>query len=107
MDLSIIIVNWNTRELLHCCLETVQANIESIPSALIETFVVDNVSSDGSGAMVREHFPWVHLIENRENVGFARGNNQAIRRSVGRYILLLNPDTELLDSALAVLLEYM
>jgi GT2 family glycosyltransferase len=107
MDLSIIIVNWNTRELLHGCLKTVRLNIESIPASLIETLVVDNASSDGSGAMIREHFPWVQLIENQENGGFARGNNQAIRESRGRYVLLLNPDTELLDNALGVLVEYM
>jgi N-acetylglucosaminyl-diphospho-decaprenol L-rhamnosyltransferase len=107
MDLSIIIVNWNTQEFLCRCLETVQANIENIPLARVETFVVDNASSDGSGLIVRERFPWVHLIENQVNGGFARGNNQAIRESRGRYVLLLNPDTELLDNALAILLEYM
>lgn len=107
MDLSIIIVNWNTRELLCRCLETVQANIESIPSAQIETFVVDNVSSDGSASMVRARFPRVQLIENEENVGFAGGNNQAIRESRGRYILLLNPDTEVLDNTLGILVDYM
>ncbi len=106
MDLTIIIVNWNTKDLLHRCLETVQANIQSAPSALMETIVVDNASQDGSAQMVRKYFPRVHLIENQENRGFACGNNRAIRESRGRYILLLNPDTEVLDNALRVLLDY-
>jgi N-acetylglucosaminyl-diphospho-decaprenol L-rhamnosyltransferase len=89
MDLSVVIVNWNTRELLAQCLEAVYAHP---PDCAFDVWVVDNASSDGSAAMVRERFPQVHLIENRENVGFARANNQAIRQSTGRYVLLLNSD---------------
>ncbi len=119
-DLSIIIVNWNTRELLADCLESVVRSQESgvrgqrkedltpDPCPLItEVFVVDNASTDGSAAMVREQFPWVHLIENRENAGFARANNQGIAAATGRYVLLLNPDTEVHPGALAALVSFM
>ena len=95
VDLSIIIVNWNTREMLAECLRSIEdcrLKIEDCPSS-IETIVVDNASGDGSEAMVRERFPWVTLIENATNVGFAAANNQAMREEAGRYILLLNSDT--------------
>nr|NIO69480.1 glycosyltransferase [Anaerolineae bacterium] len=89
MDLSIVIVNWNVRELLRRCLSSVyRATGDSLE---LEVIVVDNASSDGSVAMVREDFPQVHLIANEENLGFTRGNNQAIAQSRGRYVLLLNP----------------
>jgi GT2 family glycosyltransferase len=68
---------------------------------------VDNGSTDGSAAMVRKRFPWVRLIENRENLGFAAANNQAIRESEGRTVLLLNSDTELRSGALETLLAFM
>jgi N-acetylglucosaminyl-diphospho-decaprenol L-rhamnosyltransferase len=106
-DLSIIIVSWNTRDLLLRCLASVLNEIGSSPHLNVETWVVDNVSSDGSVQMLREKFPWVRLIENRENVGFARANNQAIRHSTGHYVLLLNPDTEVKPGALAVLFDFM
>jgi len=99
MDLSIIIVSWNTRELLAQCLQSVGENVQ--------TFVVDNASTDGSPDMVLERFPWVHLIENIENVGFARANNQALRLSQGRYVLLLNSDTEVQAGALETLVTFM
>lgn len=101
-DLSIIIVNWNTRELLARCLESVQANLP----ADSEVWVVDNASTDGSAAMVRERFPWVHLIDNAENVGFARANNQALRAISGRYALLLNSDTLMPGGSLSGLLRF-
>jgi GT2 family glycosyltransferase len=107
MDLSIIIVNWNTKALLDNCLQTVAANLAEISELQTETFVVDNASTDGSSVLIRGKFPWVHLLENAQNAGFARANNQAYRRSSGRYVLLLNPDTELRDGALPTLLEFM
>lgn len=120
MDLSIVVVNWNTRELLAQCLASVEANFERrnssatpLPAAnplepiTYELFVVDNASTDGSAQMVVEHFPWVHLIANSENVGFARANNQAIHQSTGRYILLLNSDTEVYPSALETMVQFM
>ncbi len=73
----------------------------------IEVIVVDNASSDGSVAMVEQEFPQVKLIANRENLGFTVGNNQGIAASQGRYILLLNPDTEVVGDALATMVEYM
>lgn len=90
MKLSIIIVNYNVRYFLEQCLQSVRKAVQGIDA---EVLVVDNTSSDGSVEMVRELFPEVHLIANTENVGFSKANNQAIRKSKGEYILLLNPDT--------------
>ena len=104
IDLSVIVVNWNTRDLLAQCLDSV---FQTAGDLELEVFVVDNASSDGSADMVRERFPQVKLIENHENVGFARANNQAIRESTGQYVLLLNPDTEMRDNALETLVHFM
>lgn len=103
--LDIIVVNWNTCDLLAKCLQSVQEESRASPSCTVETFVVDNASHDGSPQMVRERFPWVHLIENAENVGFARANNQAIPFCRGRYILLLNSDAVLPIGSLGELLR--
>ncbi|OQY20272.1 MAG: hypothetical protein B6I35_10690 [Anaerolineaceae bacterium 4572_32.2] len=102
-DLSIIIVNWNVRELLQSCLRSIRPSDEFD----LETIVVDNASADGSVEMVRQEFPQVTLIANADNPGFTGGNNQGIAASRGRYILLLNPDTEVLDDALARMVAYM
>lgn len=107
VDLSIIIVSWNTRDLLIQCLESVWGDAERSSGLGIETWVVDNASADDSVSMVRRRFPWVCLIENQENVGFARANNQAIRQSKGPYVLLLNPDTIVKPGALKTLVEFM
>lgn len=96
-DLSVVIVNWNARHLLAQCLASVYAYP---PEGEFEVFVVDNASSDGSADMVRREFPQVRLIQNTENVGFARANNQAMRTSRGRYVLLLNSDTIVQPGAL-------
>jgi hypothetical protein len=77
------------------------------PVPSFEVFVVDNASTDGSAAMVREGFPWVHLIENAENAGFARANNQAIAQASRRYLLLLNPDTVVRSGAIEALVGFM
>lgn len=90
MDLSVVIVNYNVRAYLEQCLHSVFA---SECSYEYEVFVVDNCSSDGSVPYLKGLYPQVHFIENAENVGFACANNEAIRRSAGRYVLLLNPDT--------------
>lgn len=107
MDLSIIIVNWNTRDLLAQCLESVGAELAECEGVSVETFVVDNASNDGSAAMVRERFPWVQLIENPSNLGFARANNQALQQATGRYAVLLNSDTQVLPGALQTLADFM
>ncbi|HID85816.1 MAG TPA: glycosyltransferase, partial [Anaerolineae bacterium] len=108
VDLSVIVVSYNTRDLLRVCLESVIASVQSSASSLsYEVFVVDNASSDGSAAMVRERFPQVRLIVNRENRGFAAANNQALRQSQARYALLLNPDTEVRGDALGALVRFM
>ena len=96
MDLTIIIVSWNTCHLLQKCLYAVYEKVKDIQ---YETFVVDNASSDGSQAMIRQNFPWVRLIENATNNGFAAANNQAINASSGKYILFLNSDAFLSEMA--------
>ena len=90
LQLSIIIVNYNVKHFLEQCLYSVQRSVRNIDAEII---VVDNNSVDGSVALIREKFSGVKLIINHENVGFSRANNQAIRQSAGKYVLLLNPDT--------------
>lgn len=99
-DLSVIVVNWNTRRLLADCLTSV---FETSAGLGLEVIVVDNASTDGSPAMVRERFPEVHLIVNTENAGFARANNQGAAAARGRYLLLLNSDAFPMPGALEVL----
>ncbi|HEX2908095.1 MAG TPA: glycosyltransferase family 2 protein [Phototrophicaceae bacterium] len=89
LDVSIIIVNWNTADLLAQCLRAVEQTIQRVT---YDIWVVDNASSDGSPDMVRRDFPQVRLIASAENVGFAKANNQALRLAEGRYVLLLNSD---------------
>lgn len=101
-DLSIIIVNWNTRDLLRQCLGSVY---NTIPGLAFEVWVVDNASTDGSAGMVREAFAGVRLIENNENLGFARANNQALAACTGRYALLLNSDAFLGAGAAEALVQ--
>lgn len=103
MDLSVSIVSWNTRDLLDECLRSIFATTSSIE---FEVIVVDNASSDGSAQVVRAKYSQVKLIENVENVGFARANNQAYAVSAGRYFLLLNPDTVVRGDALKTLVEF-
>lgn len=89
MKITVIIVSFNTKEMLRKCLDSLWENPGSWP---LEVFVVDNDSVDDSVSMVRQHFPQVQLIENQVNLGFAAANNQAWQRSSGDYIILLNPD---------------
>ncbi len=104
MNLSVVIVNWNTRDLLAGCLESILAS-GGRPD--MELVVVDNASTDGSAQMVRGRFPQVELVENQTNLGFARGNNQAIERCQGRYVLLLNSDTRVVGNSLDTLVTFM
>jgi GT2 family glycosyltransferase len=105
--LSIVIVSWNTRDLLRRCLESTQVELSARPDVCVEVFLVDNNSADGSAAMVKAEHPWVVLVENAENLGFAKANNQALRISSGEYVLLLNPDTEVKPGAIAHLVDFL
>lgn len=104
-DLSIVIVSWNVREWLRRCLQSVFTR-GTVPLEL-EVIVVDNASADGSAAMVAREFPQVRLIANAQNRGFPAANNQGIAVSSGRYVMLLNPDTEVLGAALATMVAYL
>ncbi|NTU65272.1 MAG: glycosyltransferase family 2 protein, partial [Chloroflexi bacterium] len=102
IDLSIVILNWNVCDLLDRCL----ASLRSDRYAL-EIIVVDNASRDDSVTMVRTKYPQVTVIANAENRGFAGGNNQGIAAARGRYVMVLNPDTEVLDDAPDRLVVYL
>lgn len=104
LDVSIIIVNWNTRDLLRRCLQAIARGIGGVRAQIL---VVDNGSSDGSALLVAEEFPWVELLRNSENVGFARANNQAYQRVQGRYVLLLNPDTEVGPGSIEHMVQFL
>lgn len=104
LDLSIVIVNWNTGDLLRDCLTSVYA---SEGDFAFEVVVVDNCSQDSSCSVVRDEFPWVHLIESEINGGYACANNLGLRRLLARYYLLLNTDTILPPRALQEMLEFM
>jgi N-acetylglucosaminyl-diphospho-decaprenol L-rhamnosyltransferase len=103
-DVAVIIVSWNTRELLSQCLAAVFAS--AAPPAL-EVWVVDNGSTDGSPAMVAERYPAARLIQNAANAGFSRANNQALRQINSSYALLLNPDAILPPGTLPALWAWM
>ncbi|MFO0947988.1 MAG: glycosyltransferase family 2 protein [Planctomycetota bacterium] len=106
VSLSIVIVNWNVRDLLRACLQSVQQQMR-LPETCYEVIVVDNQSTDGSVAMLEKEFPGVRLIANPHNPGFGKANNQALPLCRGKYILLLNPDTVILDHALDKMLARM
>jgi N-acetylglucosaminyl-diphospho-decaprenol L-rhamnosyltransferase len=104
LDLSVVVVSWNTIDLLRNCLTTVSAHVAGVNAEII---VVDNASSDGSATMVEREFPRIRLIRNTHNVGFACANNLAIRISLGRYVLLLNSDTVVAGGAVPALTKFM
>lgn len=103
MDITIVIVNWNTCDILRDCLCSIYTETKRLK---FEIIVIDNASSDDSVRMVKEKFPQVILIENSENRGFAAANNQGIAIAKGRYVLLLNSDTIVLDSAIAKVVAF-
>lgn len=102
--LSVVIVSWNTRDLLGRCLLSLQQSSAALSSQVV---VVDNGSSDDTVEMVRAEFPRVELLINRRNLGFGVANNLAFSVARGRYVLLLNPDTELHAGAIETLLDFM
>lgn len=106
IDVSIIVVTWNVRDLLRECLRSTLEDGGIAPGRL-ELIVVDNDSRDGSVEMVRAEFPQLPLIANPHNKGFGSANNQALPLCHGRYVLLLNPDTRVLPGALAALVKHM
>lgn len=101
-SLSVIVVSWNTRELLRQCLASLLANP---PECIMEVLVVDNASTDGSAEMVQANFPGVRLLVNPVNTGFAPANNQAIPLCSGDFVLLLNPDTVVKPGAMQGLVD--
>lgn len=104
MKLSVVIVNYNVRELLSECIKSVNTALTGIDG---DIYVVDNNSSDGSVAYIRDHFPDVHVIANSDNQGFAHANNQAIRQTNSDYVLLLNPDTVVFEGTLRGCVDFM
>lgn len=104
INVSVVIVNCNTRELLRDCLKSIYQQFTEID---IEVVVVDNASNDNSQDMVKREFPPVILIENKQNLGFAKANNIGIQQSSGRYIALINSDIVVLDDCLKQLIHFM
>ena len=102
MDLSVIIVNWNTKKLLDDCLSSIFKFTKDID---FEVIVIDNDSKDGSPELVKKKYSKVKLIENKDNVGYAKANNQGIKVAKGEYILLLNSDTYLIENSFEKLVE--
>lgn len=114
MNLSIVILNYNTRDLLRECLQSLRAALTSPDfgpdlwdDSLGEVLVVDNASSDGSAEMVVDEFPWATVIQSPRNIGFSAGNNLAIPQTRGRYVLFLNPDTTVPPETLPEMLRFM
>jgi len=103
-DVSVIIVSWNVAPLLRQCLHSLMSDA---PDLSLQVIVVDNASSDESVAMLRGEFPWVQLIANDANLGFARASNQGVRLATAPLVLLLNPDTVVVPGALGILIRFL
>lgn len=103
-DLTVVIVSYNTKNLLLKCLDSVLVEQNGLQ---LELYVVDNASYDGSAEEVARRYPQVNLIRNTENVGFAKANNQALKEAKGTYVILLNSDTELEAGTLRILTQFM
>src|SRR5271154_3287028 len=104
IDISVVVVGWNARHYLELCLESLA---KAPPRRSTEVLVVDNASTDGSVEMIEARFPWVKLIRSSENLGFAKGNNVAIRQCQGRYIALVNPDVIVFPDCLDTLADFL
>lgn len=107
IDLSIIILSYNTKDLLRDCLKTVFAAVKIASGKEIEVIVVDNASKDGSAQMVRKEFPRVILLVNKKNLGYAKGNNLGLRKAQGRLVLFLNSDTQIKPESLEEIIKFM
>ena len=103
-DVSVVVTNWNGRELLQACLQSMYDKTTEMRTEII---VVDDASTDSSAEMVRSKFPDVKLVLNETNLGFARANNRGVEHATGRYVLLLNSDTELLNNAIKILADFL
>ena len=103
-ELSVVVASYNAAPLLAQCLQSLPAGYGELPT---EVIVVDNCSVDGSPEMVTERFPWVRLLKNDRNLGFARANNRALQTARGRYLLLLNPDTIVPKDTLGPIVEFL
>lgn len=103
MELSIIIVNFNTKDYLKKCLDSIDQNVKGIN---FEIIVVDNASDDDSASFIKENFPNVVLVENDRNLGFAKGVNQGLREARGEYVFLINPDTQVGKDTLKKLIDF-
>ena len=103
-DVSIILVSYNTKEFTKNCLKSI---FEKTTDVDFDVYVVDNNSIDGTCEMIKSDFPEVHLIENKENLGFGNANNLAINVSESKYLFLLNTDTSLINNAVKILYDFM
>lgn len=106
-DLSVIILNYNTRDFLGRCLRTVEEAIKQAKGHRVEVIVVDNGSRDGSVLMVRRKFDWVTLVVSKKNLGFSGGNNLGLKKARGKLVLFLNSDTEVYPNSLKKVVEFM
>jgi len=104
MDVSIVLVSYNTKDLTKDCIKSIYNKTQDLN---FDIWVIDNNSSDGSAQMIREEFPQIKLIESKENLGFGRANNAAIRQINSQYVFLLNTDTVLINNAAKILIDYM
>lgn len=102
IKISVVIVNWNTADFLSRCLASLRYSRQDI-----QVYVVDNDSSDHSVSVIRKKYPWVKLLVNKENLGFAKANNQVLKKIKTKYVFILNPDTILLRKTIDILLWFM
>lgn len=105
VDISVIILNFNTLALTKLCIERLLTS--KLGNFLMEVIVCDNASTDGTDAMVQKEFSNVVFIQNGGNIGFAAGNNPGIKKATGRYVLLLNSDTEVNENTIATMIDFM
>ena len=95
-DVSIVITSYNTRDMLKSCIESIYQSIDAVAYEII---CLDDSSDDGSADMVRESFPKAQLVENKDNLGYTKSNNIGIKLARGRYVVLLNADTQIQSQA--------